>query len=299
MRTRNAAPFPYPGSKQKIAARVWRHLGDVKTYVEPFAGSCAVLLNRPHKGARCEIINDLDGAVVNFWRALKADPGALWAAMDSPPSSIDLEARGRWLIANPLDPDRLRADPDRYSLRHAAWWAWRACTSINPLRAVGALNIGPGRLSHRGGALHPERGRACLEALADRLRGVAILCGDWRASVTDARLKCASRFTAGVFLDPPYDNARRAAGLYAEDDGAVARRVRAWCLEQSARPWLRLVLCGYGDEHSELELAGWSAFNWSGGHGALGGRGERVWVSPSCVGRVPRQASLFEAPGQM
>jgi site-specific DNA-adenine methylase len=40
------APFPYFGGKSRIAAEVWRRFGDVKTYVEPFCGSCAVLLAR-------------------------------------------------------------------------------------------------------------------------------------------------------------------------------------------------------------------------------------------------------------
>ena len=42
------APFPYFGGKSKAAELVWSLLGDVPHYVEPFAGSMAVLLNRPH-----------------------------------------------------------------------------------------------------------------------------------------------------------------------------------------------------------------------------------------------------------
>jgi site-specific DNA-adenine methylase len=42
--TKLKAPFTYIGSKKKVADIVWKYLGDVKYYVEPFFGSGAVLL---------------------------------------------------------------------------------------------------------------------------------------------------------------------------------------------------------------------------------------------------------------
>jgi len=42
------APFPWFGGKSRCAGVVWSMLGDVPNYVEPFAGSLAVLLGRPH-----------------------------------------------------------------------------------------------------------------------------------------------------------------------------------------------------------------------------------------------------------
>ena len=41
------APFPYFGGKRNAAPIIWEALGDVGGYVEPFAGSAAVLLGRP------------------------------------------------------------------------------------------------------------------------------------------------------------------------------------------------------------------------------------------------------------
>ena len=43
------APFPFFGGKASIARDVWMRFGDVPNYVEPFCGSCAVLLGRPHR----------------------------------------------------------------------------------------------------------------------------------------------------------------------------------------------------------------------------------------------------------
>src|SRR3989304_10483635 len=66
-------PFPYFGGKSRVAHIVWERLGDVPNYVEPFAGSLAVLLNRPHD-PRIETVNDKDCYIANFWRALQLDP---------------------------------------------------------------------------------------------------------------------------------------------------------------------------------------------------------------------------------
>lgn len=58
------APFPYFGGKRYAAPHVWAALGDPDHYVEPFGGSLAVLLQRPHKANRkhfSETVNDADG----------------------------------------------------------------------------------------------------------------------------------------------------------------------------------------------------------------------------------------------
>ena len=44
------APFPYFGGKRLAAPVAWALMGDVKDYVEPFAGSAAMLLNAPTGG---------------------------------------------------------------------------------------------------------------------------------------------------------------------------------------------------------------------------------------------------------
>ena len=69
------APFPWFGGKRRVASEVWSAMGKVDSYVEPFAGSLAVLLARPddrwQTGA--ETVNDADAYLSNFWRALAAD----------------------------------------------------------------------------------------------------------------------------------------------------------------------------------------------------------------------------------
>lgn len=53
---------------------MWERFGEVKVFVEPFFGSGAVLLGAPWPADRIETVNDKDGFVANFWRAVKHDP---------------------------------------------------------------------------------------------------------------------------------------------------------------------------------------------------------------------------------
>ena len=94
-----AAPFPYFGGKRTVADRVWAALGNVDHYVEPFFGSGAVLLNRPHS-ARTETVNDRDGLLANFWRAVSFDAQAVAEFADWPCNETDLFARHSWLVRN-------------------------------------------------------------------------------------------------------------------------------------------------------------------------------------------------------
>jgi len=126
------APYPYFGGKQAAAPIIWAALGDVPSYVEPFAGSAAVLLCRPedHKGSR-ELINDADGFVSNFWRAIKHDPAATAGWCDWPVTERDLAARHHWLITQGRERlTTLEGDPEAYCPQVAGWWCWGLCAWI-------------------------------------------------------------------------------------------------------------------------------------------------------------------------
>jgi DNA adenine methylase len=123
-----AAPFPYFGGKSKAAEDVWAAFGDVQNYVEPFFGSGAVLLNAPD-GSRIETVNDKDGFVANFWRAIIKDAAAVAARADWPVNEADLFARHSWLVRQRDLAEKLH-DPDFYDAKIAGWWAWGACAWI-------------------------------------------------------------------------------------------------------------------------------------------------------------------------
>jgi hypothetical protein len=125
-----AAPFPYFGGKANACEQVWQAFGAVDNYVEAFAGSAAMLLGAPD-GKRIATINDADGFVANFWRAIAHDPEAVAHHADWPCNEVDLFARHSWLVrqASTLTQS-LHADPEWFDAKIAGWWCWGACNWI-------------------------------------------------------------------------------------------------------------------------------------------------------------------------
>ena len=117
------APFPWFGGKSRAANLIWPRFGNVPNYVEPFAGSLAVLLRRPH-APRNEIVNDLDCYVANAWRAMKFAPDEVSQFCDWPVNEADLHARHRWLHAQAEFRERMKNDPDYFDARVAGFWIW-------------------------------------------------------------------------------------------------------------------------------------------------------------------------------
>jgi DNA adenine methylase len=101
----SAPPFTYYGGKQRLADRIVRFLPAHGHYVEPFAGSLAVLLAKPR--SRMETVNDRDGDLVAFWRVLRDRPDELALHMALTPHS---RAEHQAAYA-PIDADAC-GDPD-------------------------------------------------------------------------------------------------------------------------------------------------------------------------------------------
>lgn len=123
------APFPYFGGKSAVAETVWQHIGpDATNYVEPFFGSGAVLLARPGWSddvTWTETVNDADGMISNFWRAVQGAPDEVARIADWPVNENDLHARHIWLVNRRESlTARLEGDPDYYDAQVAGWWVW-------------------------------------------------------------------------------------------------------------------------------------------------------------------------------
>ena len=322
-----AAPFPYFGGKRRAAARIWQALGDPAGYVEPFAGSAAVLLARPpFKGRRVETLNDADGWLVNTWRAIQLSPAEVARHAWGPVAEIDYHARLAWLQQRRTSDlvAWMEGDPEAHDAKAAGWWLYVVACGIGdpfgpgPWRVVdGHLrklphlgDAGKGvnrKLPHLGDAGQGvnrelphlgDAGKGQLEGymgeLADRLRRVRITCGSWERVVKPSvtRAGCGGDGSRAIFLDPPYATS---GDLYAHVDADVGVSVREWCA--TAPRELRIILCGYDDEHDALLSHGWTVTEGKAGGGAgysangLNGRRERLWLSPACVGT--QQASLL------
>lgn len=320
------APFPYFGGKSGACELVWALFGDTQNYVEPFAGSAAMLLGAPDE-KRIETINDADGFVANFWRAISLDAGAVASNADWPCNEVDLFARHSWLMRQRDGlVERLHADPAYFDAQIAGWWCWGACNWIGSGWCSGTGpwvhdgkkivkgNAGQGinrqlphlgdagrginrKLPHLGNAGRGEFIRDWFAMLQSRLRDVRVTCGDWRRVLTDS-VTTRHGLTA-VFLDPPYT---KGAMDYAAGGvgGALASEVRQWCAENGANPLLRIALCGHEGEHDFLLTAGWKSHKWAARKGyalaadaVANSAGETVWASPHCVAQELAQLSIF------
>ena len=102
---------------------MWERFGNAVNYVEPFAGSLAVLLGRPHD-PRNETVNDLDCFIANFWRATQNDPEKVAHFADNPVNEADLHARHQWLHNQKEFIQQMHADPDHFNAKVAGWWVW-------------------------------------------------------------------------------------------------------------------------------------------------------------------------------
>jgi DNA adenine methylase len=210
------APFPWFGGKSRAAGLIWSRLGNVPHYIEPFAGSLAVLLGRPHD-AKVETVNDKDGLIANVWRAIAACPDEVARWADWPVNEADLHARHRWLVDQALPlTERLVADPDYCDAKVAGWWIWGICAWIGngwcsknerlhrcipkiatPGHGINAMERKRPHLGRSALRGDQERKRPMISGdnagkgvhrldldfvfaeLADRLRKVRVCCGDW------------------------------------------------------------------------------------------------------------------------
>lgn len=288
---------------------IWAALGDPGGYVEPFAGSAAVLLARPpFEGRRMETLNDADGWLVNAYRSIKLSPAEVINHLQWPLTEIDLHARLAWLQSRRNDDlvSWLEGDPEHHDAKAAAWWLYAMSGSIGVAFEQGPWHVSDNRLqklvaSPRGitrkrphlsfSGQGTFRANIDLEdymhELATRLRYVRITCGDWKRVCTMSAQGFAGNSTRAVLLDPPYSNG---SYLYAHADVSVVTEVAEWC-RHAERNW-RIVLCGRedwdGGIYEGLLNLGWkkvTATPTTSGYGAVSFNDtkESLWLSPACL----------------
>src|SRR5712692_11538601 len=81
------APFGYHGAKQRIASQIVAKLPPHNAWVEAFCGSAALTLAK--RPAQIEVINDINGEVVNFFHQLRNNSSRLSQALRLTPYARD------------------------------------------------------------------------------------------------------------------------------------------------------------------------------------------------------------------
>lgn len=271
-------PFPYYGSKGRLASRIVDLMPRHRVYVEPFAGSAAVLFAKAP--APVEIVNDLDRNVITFFRVLRTREADLARALRLTPYSREEYAAADLADETIDDLERARRFFVRATQGHNAAGSGGRAGWSNGIRAKHTDATATTNIVDR------------LFTLADRLRTVVIEHRDATELIT------AHDSPDTVFyLDPPYlSETRRSGRDYAhEADSEAFHRELAAAL-RSVRG--TVLLSGYPSVLYKELYADWDRIEVSVHRATTNTRGrsgvergtEVVWSNQP----LGRQHSLFE-----
>ncbi|CAM5711487.1 DNA adenine methylase [Streptomyces badius] len=271
-------PFPYYGSKGRLAGRIVDLMPQHRVYVEPFAGSAAVLFSKA--SAPVEVINDLDRNVVTFFRVLRTREDHLIRALRFTPYSREEHAAADLSDDSIDDLERARRFFVRATQSHNAAGSGGRAGWSNGIRAKHTDATATAKLVDR------------LHTLAGRLRTVVVEHRD-ALEVIAAHDAPDTVF----YLDPPYlSDTRRCGRDYAhEADGQDFHRSLAAALSAAKGT---VLLSGYPSPLYDELYGNWDRLEVSVHRATTNHRGrtgvergtEVVW----CNQPLSRQVSLFE-----
>ena len=217
-------------------------LAPLHGYVEPFCGSCAILLNRER--SNIEIVNDIDGFVVNFFTVLRERPQELIDKLLLTPFSRAERLGCQAKLRSAKNGDQLD------DLERARCWFTAIATSQRGLVTGGFRDL----TAQSGGFLPRSitlRVKDNLKLVAERLHGVGIESCDG----VDLLKKVADRADWTVYADPPYPlESRTGQVAYLHDsDDDLHRRL----LDVCASAKCQIVISTYDSDLYREALTAW------------------------------------------
>lgn len=247
----------YPGSKQRIAGWICDNMPPHDVYLEPYAGSLSVLLNKPR--SYIETVNDIDGDIVNYFRVIRDHGDALKTALYN-----TCYARDEYETSfSSSETDDAVEKARRFAVR-----CWMGFGSS--LRYQNGFKTGQQRTSP-----NPAKAwstlPAAVEAAADRLRGVQI--------EKQPAVNLISRYnTADVFIyaDPPYLRGIRKDYLYRYEMDTTDHAELLTAL--IAHPG-EVMISGYENDLYNNMLSGWRKAHVKGRAEGGAVRIETIWMN--------------------
>lgn len=218
--------FPYFGGKARIAPQIAALFPPHRVYLEPYAGSAAVLFAKTP--APAEILNDRNGNVVTFFRVLRDRPDDLEEVLRLSPY-----ARDEYLSCD-------LADDGIDDLERARRFFVRSSQSVAGIvekRTTWSTSAAPGATRARTTVRKLDRFHLAAERLMDCII-------DNRDAIDAIRLYGMTP-DAVIYPDPPYlGTTRQGAGGYDTDaPGEDHHRELAAVLHETPAT---VVLSGYG-----------------------------------------------------
>ena len=215
--------FPWYGGKASYMGWLLPLLPEATTYVEPFAGAAAVLLNRP-PAKNLDVLNDLNGRLVHLFRTLRECPEELQLALALTPT-----AREEYSFCVEDDPSL--DDVER---------ARRTYTMYHQMYGGGGQEAVTGWRRHTNG----KAGKCQYRVLMDKINRLGVFVDRLRNVQIENRdaIKVIQEYgrdpVALLYCDPPYTGAERAGidSKYKHDmDDAEQRRFLQAVVECPAR----------------------------------------------------------------
>ncbi|NAS13699.1 DNA adenine methylase [Poritiphilus flavus] len=261
-------PFGYFGSKNKLAIELCKDLPPHNCWVDAFCGSAAVTLAKPP--APIEIINDIDGEIVNLFRQLRNNSKRLKKQVElTPYAEVEL------ILAR-------ESNEKLNDLEKARQFLVKAMMAIN-----GSFGSSKGGFSYSDSYVRNEREARVnrWNNLPERLDKVVERLKNIRIEQKDAK-KLMERFVNRpatlIYLDPPY-LADRINGYQNE---ANDPNFHLDLLNVACRSKSMIFLSGYSNElYAELltEKKGWTMKEFEvttqGANGQSKKRTEVLWMN--------------------
>ena len=224
----------YPGAKNRLASWICEYIPEHEVYLEPFAGSLAVLFNKP----RCHIetVNDLSGEVVNFFRMLRDRGDELREKIRMTPYS-----REEYILAYRETTDELER-ARRWAVR---CWMGFGCGNLYQ----NGFKSGQQRKSPNPARAWEELPETMKIAI-DRLKGVQI--ENLPAVNLIKRYDTPDVF---IYADPPYLHGTRKNYLYAHEmSDAEHEELLETLLDHPGK----VLLSGYENDIYNKVLSDWN-----------------------------------------
>lgn len=254
-------PMPYSGGKQRVADAIAALLPQHDGYIEPFAGALSVLLAK--HPSPLEVVNDLDGDIVAFWRVLRDRPADLERACAlTPHSRLETQNAGN-----------LGPDVDEVERARRVWVA------LTQRRAAVLRPAAGWRFVHgaNGMALsaYLEGYVARIAPAAERLKRVSLEC----RPALDVIASYGSHASNLLYVDPPYlgDTRAMSKGQYRHE--LQGTREHSVLLEALLDAEAMVALSGYAHPLYDEALTGWERREFAAASAMGQPRVEVLWMN--------------------
>lgn len=275
-------PFTYFGGKTAIASKIAGLLPAHEHYVEPFAGSLAVLLAKPPSASAMETVNDIDGDMMNFWRVLRDRPAELIRLCASTPHARAMHEEA--LTPPPGCPGGTGWPGPAESDVERAWRLWVVLTQGRS-----------GKMAQRTGWRYYQDPRGSSSSMPDYLAAYVARLAPAAARLAEVSLECSPALTVIgrygqhpsnlIYADPPYLGSLRKKTRGRSRGPSYVHELRtdaehAELLESLLACKAAVVLSGYASPLYDRALDGWDRAEiatQTGNGGADRGRVEVLW----------------------